>query len=206
MTRLTRLFPPRLALVPHRYAVAARATPARSRSKRSGVVTRRVLPPAVTVLTSALCLAAVAPLPAASAQSKDLSVSMTFYGQKSGGPFVEELSAFSVVFQNQRDPQSGLPTGTANGPASATMPVNNTSTTVLTTMLFQNENVKTVEVDFRPALATASSKPAESMVFINCNIRTWSLQDEEGTGASVQVSFTYQKVDITTSSGEAASG
>ena len=139
-------------------------------------------------------LVVVTPPLAGGAQTEHFTVELfwTRCPASSSAP-VEVLSAFSYSPTGSSS-ASGL--GSVPKGVTATMPVNAESVSVMPQDLFNNEVEPKVCVAFYPAATKDTTKPLFYYGFTNALIMSYVLQDEAGTGASVQITFSYQKVVI----------
>lgn len=154
-----------------------------------GRTTRWALLPGLAALTVALGLVVAAPPVAASTQTQHFTVEM-FWGadQPSSSVPDEVLGAFSF----SPSPQGGLPSSERTGSVTATMPVNDESASLLLAEFLTKAQEKDVCVAFYPAARMVTTKPIVFYWFREVLITSYLLQDEAGTSASVQITFSYQ--------------
>jgi type VI protein secretion system component Hcp len=135
-------------------------------------------------------LVVVAPAPAASAQTQHFTVDM-FWGSPAPSSSVpaEVLSTFSFS-------TTGPPPGKLSMSATATMPVNDESASVLLDEFLKGTNEPNVCVAFYPAATSVTTKPFFYYSFKVVFITSYVLQDEAGTGASVQITLSFRGVAV----------
>ena len=147
--------------------------------RECGRATGWALVPALAVLTLAMGLVVVAPPSAAGTATQNfymkLQLDSVLCNQKSS--CTEVLSAFSL---------STSATGSVS--ATATMPVDATSVELVNSVPLQQKMVGFI-VDFYHELAGGVLVPVFRYTFGNPDITSYLLQDETGTGASVQITF-----------------